>query len=191
MSHTDNILNLISQLLCQKHYVKVSTIFIRNDEYGKVAHPPHGHIDLWQRDYEHCPSYTWAVSRTLGKTTAKSICQNQHVVALCRLGHLGTKRRLIVTFWECKQQSIVDPWAPHRLWLVVQISREIFVVMRMLQLKEALKEERERERSPALSADCLLVGEEQSDPCPCPSRIQHPLHLVSFFTLPHTGSICQ
>lgn len=127
----------------------------------------------------------------LEKTAAKSICQNQHVVALCHLGHLGTKRRLIVTFWECKQQSIVDPWAPHRLWLVVQISREIFMVRRMLQLKEALKEERERERSPALSADCLLVGEEQSDPCPYPSRIQHPLHLVSFFTLPHTGSICQ
>lgn len=56
---------------------------------------------------------------------------------------------------------------------------------------EGSPKERERERTPALSAECLLVGEEQSDPCPYPSRIQHPLHLVSFFTLPHTGSICQ
>lgn len=71
MSHTDNILNLTSQLLCQKHDVKVSTIFIRNDEYGKVAHPPHGQIDLWQRDYERCPSYAWAVSRTLGKNCSE------------------------------------------------------------------------------------------------------------------------
>lgn len=123
----------------------------------------------------------------LEKTTAKSICQNQHVVALCRLGHLGTKWRLIVTFWECKQT--INSWSlgSSSTVAIVQICREIFMVRRMLQLKE----ERERERSPALSADCLLVGEAQSDPCPYPSRIQHPLHLVSFFTLPHTGSICQ
>ncbi|ROL41664.1 hypothetical protein DPX16_9255 [Anabarilius grahami] len=56
--------------------------------------------------------------------------------------------------------------------------------MRMLQLKEALKEERERERTPALSAECLLVGEEESDPCPYPSRIQHPLHLPVLNNLP-------
>lgn len=40
-------------MLCQIRNVKVSTTFIRNDEYAKMAHPPHGQIDLWQRDYEH------------------------------------------------------------------------------------------------------------------------------------------
>lgn len=177
----------LSKTLCQSQY----------DIHQKWRIREGGPSTTWtnrsvaKRLRAHCPSCTRVVSGTLGKTTAQSICQNQHVVAPCRLWHLGMKRRLIVTFWECKQQSIADPWAPYRLWLVVQISREIFVVMRMLQLKEALKEERERERSPALSAECLLVGEEESDPCPFLSRIQHPLHLVSFFTLPHTGSICQ
>ncbi len=53
MSNTDNILNLTSQMLCQIRNVKVRSTFIRNDEYAKIAHPPHGQIDLWQRDCEH------------------------------------------------------------------------------------------------------------------------------------------
>lgn len=186
MLNTDNILNLTSQMLCQRRYVKVSTTFIRNDEYAKMTHPPHGQIDLWQL-WANCPSFTRAVPRTLGKTTAQSICQNQHAVAPCRPWHLRMKQSLIVTFWECKQQSIVDPWAPHRLWLLCRFLRRSLWWWWCFNWRSP----EGRERPPALSADCLLVGEEEFDPCPYPSRIWHPLHLVSLFTLPHTGSICQ